>query len=256
MIQLVKVNRRECKKWWCKKWWTTVDRSSSHLPEKYHRMDPFFKHKQQQRPSIDEAVERGFEVPNHTIKKIRDATPFHCYRRDMFHSLSKFLQETILVTSLVYTGSYIDIMPSVTLRIALYFGDRQYPTSSWISYLNLFYNIFYEHQSYDVMESVGGIFAMIGLLGYSGQPFDSMAIIKFYVLPYLLFLNFWSVLITFLYHTHPHASRYRENLWNFKRNAALTVERSYGTLIDHLYHHILYTHVVQHFFILSHILKE
>ncbi|CAO3591527.1 unnamed protein product [Absidia cylindrospora] len=97
------------------------------------------------------------------------------------------------------------------------------------------------------IQSVLGLFVTFGLLTYGGQVFGSLAMIKYYVIPYL-FVNFWLVLITYLQHTDPTLPHYRENVWNFQRGAALTVDRSYGAILDYFHHHISDTHVAHHFF--------
>ena len=127
------------------------------------------------------------------------------------------------------------------------FGGRHYDSTSWISHLNPNCDIFNDHHFWEVTESVGGIFSMIGFLGYLCKNFGTMTVIKFYGIPYL-FLNFWLVLITYLHHTHPEVPHYRDAVWNFQRGASLTIDRSYGKFIDHFHHHISDTHVVHHLF--------
>ena len=76
--------------------------------------------KRQDKPNIDEAIERGWEIPDYTIKELRDAIPSHCFRRDTFHSLSYVLHDVILVASLGFGASYIDRVPSVSVRTGLW----------------------------------------------------------------------------------------------------------------------------------------
>jgi omega-6 fatty acid desaturase (delta-12 desaturase) len=122
---------------------------------------------------------------------------------------------------------------------------QHYP--GWASHFNPYCDIFDTNQVSEVYQSILGMFATIGLLTYAGQVFGSLAMIKYYVIPYL-FVNFWLVLITYLQHTDPSLPHYRENVWNFQRGAALTVDRSYGAILDYFHHHISDTHVAHHFF--------
>lgn len=122
---------------------------------------------------------------------------------------------------------------------------QEYPGGA--SHFNPNCGIFEPSQYWDVVSSVIGIGAMISLLAYCGQVFGSLTVIKYYVIPYLG-VNFWLVLITYLQHTDPKVPHYRENVWNFQRGAALTVDRSFGFLINHFHHHIADTHVAHHFF--------
>lgn len=121
------------------------------------------------------------------------------------------------------------------------------PYPGWASHFNPSCAIYEKGQFWDVVSSTVGVVAMCGFLGYCGQIFGSLAVIKYYVIPYLN-VNFWLVLITYLQHTDPKLPHYRENVWNFQRGAALTVDRSYGFLLNYFHHHISDTHVAHHFF--------
>ncbi|KAI8083085.1 delta-12-fatty acid desaturase [Halteromyces radiatus] len=319
-------------------------------------------------PVIDEAIERNWEIPDFTIKEIRDAIPAHCFRRDTFRSFTYVFHDVAIILALGYAATYIDHLPSAPLRLALWsfywiaqgvvgtgvwvighecghqafspskainngvgmvlhslllvpyhswrfshsrhhkatghmtkdqvfvphtrkalglparevdpegdgphsaleespiamlynmvmmfvFGwplylftnvtGQDYP--GWASHFNPYCDIFDSNQVSEVYQSVAGLLATIGLLTYCGQVFGSLAMIKFYVIPYL-FVNFWLVLITYLQHTDPTLPHYRENVWNFQRGAALTIDRSYGFILDYFHHHISDTHVAHHFF--------
>lgn len=120
------------------------------------------------------------------------------------------------------------------------------PYPGWASHFNPNCAIFDKTQYWDVMQSTAGVATMISILVYAGQVFGTVAVIKFYLIPYL-FVNFWLVLITYLQHTDPALPHYREGVWNFQRGAALTVDRSFG-ILDYFHHHIADTHVAHHFF--------
>ncbi|KAF7731006.1 hypothetical protein EC973_001052 [Apophysomyces ossiformis] len=318
--------------------------------------------------NVDEAVERGWEIPEFTIKEIRDAIPQHCFRRDTFRSFTYVFHDLAIIAALGYLATYIDTLPSPLARVTLWplywiaqgivatgvwvighecghqafspskainnsvgivlhslllvpyhswkishsrhhkatghmskdqvflpptrsqiglpprdkdpegdgphsifeesplfmlwnmflmftFGwplyllknvsGQKYP--GWASHFNPYCAIYDASQYWEVFQSAIGVFIAIGGLFYISSFVGSLAMIKFYVIPYL-FVNFWLVLITYLQHTHPELPHYRENVWNFQRGAALTVDRSYGTIIDYFHHHISDTHVAHHFF--------
>ncbi|KAI7863541.1 delta-12 fatty acid desaturase [Spinellus fusiger] len=118
---------------------------------------------------------------------------------------------------------------------------------SWVSHFNPSCSLFDEHQFWEVMESTAYLSIMVAVLVYAGQVFGSIVVIKYYVIPYL-FVNGWFVMITYLQHTSPQLPHYSDKVWNFQRGAALTIDRSYGFLLNHFHHHISDTHVAHHFF--------
>ncbi|CAO3693410.1 unnamed protein product [Rhizopus stolonifer] len=320
------------------------------------------------KPVIDEAIARNWEIPDFSIKEIRDAIPSHCFRRDTFRSFTYVIHDFIIMAALGYSATHIDQLNSSALRLLLWslywtaqgivgtgvwvighecghqafspskainngvgfvlhtlllvpyhswrfshsrhhkatghmskdqvflpktrakvglpsrdkdpqadgphdaldetpivvlyrmflmftFGwplylftnvtGQDYP--GWASHFNPSCDIYDENQYWDVVSSAVGVISMVGFLGYCGQIFGSLNMIKYYVIPYLC-VNFWLVLITYLQHTDPKLPHYRENVWNFQRGAALTVDRSYGAIIDYFHHHISDTHVAHHFF--------
>jgi omega-6 fatty acid desaturase (delta-12 desaturase) len=69
---------------------------------------------------IDEAIERNWEIPDFTIKEIRDAIPAHCFRRDTFKSFTHVLHDFVIIAALAYLASYIDTIPSPAIRMALW----------------------------------------------------------------------------------------------------------------------------------------
>nr|AAM97924.1 delta-12 desaturase [Amylomyces rouxii] len=317
---------------------------------------------------IDEAIERNWEIPNFTIKEIRDAIPAHCFRRDTFRSFTHVLHDIIIMSILAIGASYIDSIPNTYARIALWplywiaqgivgtgvwvigheCGHQAFspsktinnsvgyvlhtallvPYHSWrfshskhhkatghmskdqvfvpstrkeyglppreqdpevdgphdaldevplLSCIACSFNLplaglfisspmslvkitpvgllistpsvlsTIENQFWDVMSSTAGVLGMIGFLAYCGQVLALLLSSSTMLFPYLN-VNFWLVLITYLQHTDPKLPHYRENVWNFQRGAALTVDRSYGFLLDYFHHHISDTHVAHHFF--------
>lgn len=117
----------------------------------------------------------------------------------------------------------------------------------WKSHFNPHCEIFERTQYQKVMASIIGVIAMIGILTLCGRMYGSLTVIRYYVVPYLG-VNALLVLVTYLQHTDPKLPRYRDKVWNFQRGAALTMDRSYGFVLNHFHHHIADTHVVHHFF--------
>lgn len=73
-----------------------------------------------QEPVIDEAIERGWEIPDFTIKEIRDAIPAHCFRRDTFRSFTYVFHDVAILVGLAYLASWIDHIPSAIARVLLW----------------------------------------------------------------------------------------------------------------------------------------
>ncbi|KAI9277110.1 fatty acid desaturase-domain-containing protein [Phascolomyces articulosus] len=326
---------------------------------------------QEKRPlNLDEAIKRGWEIPDFSIKEIRDTIPAHCFHRDTFRSFLYLFHDLFLVFILGYTATYFSTASTFPLRICLWIlywiaqgivfsgiwvlghecghyafsqskiinnligsllhyplltpyhslrithglhhkgtghmskeqsflpmtrskiglpprtadpegdgphkmfddtpiavllemligfstglplfiltnaGGQLYPDSWWTSHFNPYCPIFDKHQFSDVIQSIIGISTMFGFLIYLGQTLGFWTIIQFYVMPYMA-SNIILTVIFYLQHIHPSIPHYRENVWNFHRGAALTVDRSYGSILDHFFHHVGDTHVVHHFF--------
>jgi omega-6 fatty acid desaturase / acyl-lipid omega-6 desaturase (Delta-12 desaturase) len=63
-----------------------------------------------------------------------------------------------------------------------------------------------------------------------------------------MIVNYHLVLITFLQHTDVFMPHFRGKEWNWFRGALCTVDRSFGSILDHTFHHIVDTHVCHHLF--------
>lgn len=70
--------------------------------------------------NIDEAIARNWELPEFTIKEIRDAIPAHCFRRDTFRSFTYVIHDFAFIAALAYAASYIDQVQSTALRMILW----------------------------------------------------------------------------------------------------------------------------------------
>jgi acyl-lipid omega-3 desaturase len=86
---------------------------------------------------------------------------------------------------------------------------------------------------------------VVGLAAF-GWQFGGMALLKYYIGPYLVFVV-WLDLVTFLHHTDPEVPWYRGESWNFLKGALSSVDRDYG--IFNSIHHNIGTHVAHHIFL-------
>lgn len=55
-------------------------------------------------------------------------------------------------------------------------------------------------------------------------------------------------MITFLHHTHPSVPKYTPDSWTFLRGATATIDRDFGFIGTHFFHHISTDHVTHHLF--------
>ena len=98
-----------------------------------------------------------------------------------------------------------------------------------------------------VVVSILGFFLSVAASAAACYTFGPTAYALYYFLPYLV-VNANLVLITYLQHTDPQVPHFRAGKFNFLQGALSTVDRSYGWLLDHVFHHISDTHVVHHLF--------
>lgn len=90
-------------------------------------------------------------------------------------------------------------------------------------------------------------FTVVGLLGYAFSTFGFTKVLYFYLIPYFI-TNAHLVLITYLQHTDVYMPHFRNKEWTWLRGALCTVDRSFGAILDHTFHHITDTHVCHHLF--------
>jgi len=90
-------------------------------------------------------------------------------------------------------------------------------------------------------------FSALALFAFSIYHFGFITVLNFYILPYFI-TNYHLVLITFLQHTDVFMPHFRNKEWNWLRGALCTVDRSFGAVLDHTFHHITDTHVCHHLF--------
>jgi fatty acid desaturase len=68
-----------------------------------------------------------------------------------------------------------------------------------------------------------------------------------YIVPWCV-VNHFIVMITFLHHTHPDVPKYSADSWTFLRGATATIDRDFGIIGTHFFHHISSDHVTHHLF--------
>eukprot|EP00599_Poterioochromonas_sp_BG-1_P009902 CAMPEP_0173144552 /NCGR_PEP_ID=MMETSP1105-20130129/7293_1 /TAXON_ID=2985 /ORGANISM="Ochromonas sp., Strain BG-1" /LENGTH=444 /DNA_ID=CAMNT_0014058239 /DNA_START=127 /DNA_END=1461 /DNA_ORIENTATION=+ len=90
-------------------------------------------------------------------------------------------------------------------------------------------------------------FSALALLVYSIATLGFGTVLFYYLVPYFI-VNYHLVLITYLQHTDVYMPHFRGKEWNWLRGALCTVDRSFGPLLDHTFHHITDTHVCHHLF--------
>ncbi|KAF8515286.1 fatty acid desaturase-domain-containing protein [Gautieria morchelliformis] len=93
-----------------------------------------------------------------------------------------------------------------------------------------------------------GLAVMSTLLVQYGMHHGLGALVKRYVVPYLL-ANHWVVMLTFLHHSDPTIPHYRKDEWSFIRGALATVDRPLlGWIGRVLLHNVSHDHIAHHLF--------
>lgn len=105
--------------------------------------------------------------------------------------------------------------------------------------------LFSKSEKWDVIVSTFWWSCMIFVLGVFGYAFGAYALVNLYVVPYIIFVM-WLSLVTYLHHTDLDVPWYRDNAWSFVKGALSTVDRKYG-FIEPI-HHNIGTHVIHHIF--------
>ena len=107
-------------------------------------------------------------------------------------------------------------------------------------------DLFRPSEKWDVLTSSLCYFSMIGFLAVLGFQFGFLFLLKFYLVPYLIFV-IWLDLVTFLHHTEDDIPWYRGDDWYFLKGALSTIDRDYG--LFNPIHHDIGTHVAHHIFL-------
>lgn len=106
--------------------------------------------------------------------------------------------------------------------------------------------LFRPSEKRDVLTSTIWWTLMVALLGFLTYQWGWMWLLKYYLVPYIVFLV-WLDLVTFLHHSDPEIPWYRGKDWYFLKGALSTIDRDYG-FINNI-HHNIGTHVAHHIFL-------
>ena len=107
---------------------------------------------------------------------------------------------------------------------------------------------FFKPEEHDlIVQTDIAFFSVVGLLAYCTYAYGFGNVAFFYLIPWMI-TNYHLVLITFLQHTDVYMPHFRGEEWSFLRGALCTVDRSFGPIMDHTFHHITDTHVCHHIF--------
>ncbi|XP_037052216.1 delta(12)-oleate desaturase-like [Bradysia coprophila] len=97
-----------------------------------------------------------------------------------------------------------------------------------------------------ILSDIGFVLALAAI-GYCVYIFNFFLVWRLYIVPYLV-MNGYLVLITLLHHTDTYVPHFRSREWSWLRGSLSTIDRSYGTFLDTVLHHITDTHVCHHIF--------
>ncbi|HEY9647650.1 MAG TPA: fatty acid desaturase [Chroococcidiopsis sp.] len=107
-------------------------------------------------------------------------------------------------------------------------------------------HLFRPHEKWHVLTSTLWCLGMIALLVGLGVQFGLLFVVKYYVMPYIVFV-IWLDLVTFLHHTDVEVPWYRGEDWYFLKGALSTIDQDYGFINP--IHHNIGTHVAHHIFL-------
>mmetsp|Transcript_18654 Transcript_18654/g.59426 ORF Transcript_18654/g.59426 Transcript_18654/m.59426 type:complete len:404 (-) Transcript_18654:160-1371(-) len=98
-----------------------------------------------------------------------------------------------------------------------------------------------------VVVGAAGVVAGVAGVCYWAYLTSVATVTKWYIIPYLI-VNLHLVLITYLQHTDVFVPHFRESRWTWLHGAMCTVDRSFGSVLDHTFHRIADLHVCHHLF--------
>ncbi|KAL4921483.1 fatty acid desaturase-domain-containing protein [Aspergillus aurantiobrunneus] len=123
-----------------------------------------------------------------------------------------------------------------------WFGGRQSA-----SHLDPRSSLWTDGQRHLIAISDAGLLLVVAGLWYLALHVGALKTVLLYLVPYL-WVHHWLVAITYLHHTHPSIPHYTDATWTFTRGALSTVDRDFGFIGRHFFHHIIDHHVVHHLF--------
>lgn len=115
------------------------------------------------------------------------------------------------------------------------------------SHFNPYAAMFNDRERWMVVLSDVFFGGVLVALGFLINAVGMAAMTKYYFVPYVI-VNAYLVLITYLQHTDTFVPHFREGEWSWLRGALCTVDRSFGSYLDGVLHHITDTHVTHHIF--------
>uniref|UniRef100_A0A7S1IBP3 Fatty acid desaturase domain-containing protein n=1 Tax=Eutreptiella gymnastica TaxID=73025 RepID=A0A7S1IBP3_9EUGL len=98
----------------------------------------------------------------------------------------------------------------------------------------------------DRLDAAISSLSVLGMLVFLFMNWSLNTLVECYFIPYLIFTA-WLSMVTYLQHTDEKAIYYRDGAWTYYLGALSTVDRTYGSIIDH-FHHNIETHVLHHIF--------
>lgn len=107
--------------------------------------------------------------------------------------------------------------------------------------------IFRESEVWSIILSDLGCLATLTGLYQIAKLTSFSTVLWGHLVPWM-WVNHWIVMITYLHHTHPSVPKYTSESWTFLRGATATIDRDFGIIGTHFFHHISSDHVTHHLF--------
>lgn len=98
-----------------------------------------------------------------------------------------------------------------------------------------------------ILSDIGCLVTITGLYHLYLRLGSFETLFWIYIVPWT-WVNHWIVMITYLHHTHPSVPKYTSESWTFLRGATATIDRDFGFIGTHFFHHISSDHVTHHLF--------
>ncbi|QDS69532.1 hypothetical protein FKW77_007591 [Venturia effusa] len=98
-----------------------------------------------------------------------------------------------------------------------------------------------------VLISDVGLVCVLSALHLFQQAFGTQMVLQMYFVPWF-WVHHWLIAVTYLHHNHIDVPHFEDESWTFVKGASSTIDRDFGFIGEHLFHNIIETHVVHHFF--------
>ncbi|KAL0926298.1 hypothetical protein M5K25_002515 [Dendrobium thyrsiflorum] len=160
---------------------------------------------------------------------------------ESWHPLSESVYRSLDTTTMKLRFTF----PFPMLAFPLYLWTRSPGKRG--SHFNPESDLFGQNDRIDVITSTACWMAMAALLAGLTFIMGPLQMLKFYAIPYLIFVM-WLDFVTYLHH-HGHDEKlpwYRGKEWNYLRGGLTTLDRDYGWINN--IHHDIGTHVIHHLF--------